>query len=195
MIATKYSRWELIKWIDLPDDLINLVNLCVKFEKSYNTLLDRLPDIDPYILQNTYNLAFEILSNYILVLRKNLKDPKSSKRVEDDVKKTLSVFFDKDGKFRVPYHEITMANRDQTLSIVIPSLFSQFTQFIQSKVYDSLIQVINLHKKNILMDFSSTSAMMSGIYPDIQAKKSSSSSGVLKDSKTGELIKLESQEE
>lgn len=160
------STWMELKFY-LPPNVYPLIDRCIEFEKFIRRL-DKIVWINSKDFGQIKRLIYRIVTGYLGLIRSVIKD-KSVNEVKKDIQSTLTEFYDKDG-FPKDMSDL-FEGEPNRIKAKINSMISNFQSFIESRIYDSIVQAAIETQKKFYEEFASISCDRAGVIPDFKTGK------------------------
>jgi len=159
------------KWLQIkeksPRQLHRLIDLCIDLLK-HNDSLSRKSiyfgrDVSEFVTK-----IFRIIAEYEGVMYAKLRGGERYKKVEEDIYRTLSQFFDNKGRMS---SDFTKMLREENASFELQTLSSTAVAFIESRIYDALSQTLGDIENEVYTKFCDNSLERAGIMPPSESER------------------------
>lgn len=153
------------KWLQLkeksPRQLHRIIDLCIDLLKHTDSLSRKSMyfgrDVGEYIRK-----IFRIIAEYKGVMHAKLKDSETFKKLEEEIHRTLSQFFDNKGRMS---SDFTKMLREDNAEFELQTISATSIAFIESRIYDALSQTLGNFEEEIYTKFCDNSLEKAGIMP------------------------------
>ena len=161
-LKTKSSDWLSLK-NKLPENFHHICNLGHKFDLNVEHILKIKEHATWLSLKEFQCIMYEIITEYFSLVKPFIKLPKDEKDLRNDVRQTISRFFDKDGRML----DLSRSLNKRNLEVELPLLISPIESFINSRIYYSLLNSIEDYQAGISTNFARIAISQAGLNPEI----------------------------
>lgn len=152
----------------MPTDLQLLCRLCQGYADKMEFFETVAPSLTGFDIAEMQSLVHQIMSEHIKVVREfSQLGNEEVKKLEDDIAKNLSAFFDEKGRVRNLAPEFNLAKSGGVLDMRFALFMAPFTAFIDSRIYQSLSESLEKTRDFIIKSFTQSTLQKAGIYPNI----------------------------
>lgn len=140
MVIRTYN-WQIIKR-RIPNEFMKLIKLCEEYQElcAYSQLI--MYHIDGVELASMQILIGRILTEYRKIVQYHRNDEHELKELDRDIETTLTGWFDKNGRIKNLTNEFIPPITKGNLEFYLPLFRVPFDWFIQSRIYDCLVEAI-----------------------------------------------------
>jgi len=161
----------MTSWVELsllfPEEMQNLVSLCSRFSKIKRRIYSEHAIITERDINEMVMLIHRIIGEYMKIIRMSgqFDNDKDIERVRQDIHRTLSRFFDRDGRIIDLSREIINSRREGQVKEFSRTLIAPLMSFVDGRILDSLKDSIIQAKKTLVQNFVISSVYKSGVFP------------------------------
>jgi len=163
----KGSDWLKIK-LRVPDNYRLICELCFRFEKirmRFEKINFQVAGSDILSFQE---VGHRILAEYLALARNANVEEKTIEDIKNDMGSTLSLFLTPKGELRDLTGKFDDYKSSEMRGFFVSQLISPFQSFINSRVYDSLKEIIEKVEGDFTRKFIIWSCGKSGIMPQLK---------------------------
>jgi len=164
LLRVNPSDWMRLKMV-VPEEYWHLCDLCHKFLWMCIRLTRSGVWIEGKDVGMIYDFLPTIVAEYLKVVRMAGAKDDVIKKIKEDIGVTMSRFFERQGRLKDLGTELLTIERrgKEDLSFFIPAFLAPLIAFVNSRIYDSLVEAYNKCMKNFPIQFNISTCNKAGI--------------------------------
>jgi len=165
---------EKTDWLRLqnivPEDLLNLVQLCLHYHSDREILMREPANLE--MLFGEVNTQIQnIVTEYYRIIKLTMKDDQI-KIVQEDIKKILSRLLSQHGRLEVNPEGLIQAKKNNSVAGYLSAYFSTFDSLVIGRIYLPLRATMEINvPKTIQKQFTYRTVEMAGVTPSFDQNK------------------------
>ena len=157
--------WAEISLI-IPDELKGLIKLSWRFEKLKRDVYSEYANITEKEINMMIMIIHRVMAEYIKIIKMSGAFSESEvKDVKSDIHRSLSRFFDRDGRLIDLSREIIGAKNSGLIKEYSRTLIAPLMSFVEGRILDSVYEGVDSAKKELFRTFISSTVTKAGVMP------------------------------